>query len=894
MLMQRRFQFCREFHSFSPSLHITASIAIFTLKSNRSVPWKHFNGTILTPRTRSSVLIESRNRFSTLISLNQPSQAIASAPKVITESLDTPISSNRSYYQKPLPITRASHKRTDDPWTKQDDELLFDLRQQGMPWKKISPIIKRPVGSCYSRYYRFLDPFLSDAIEDDPEEEELTRDAVYAAQKILEANIRPGVLLRSKEMSGLPIPYTVQGPWTAKDREKLELLVSSKTPWSVIARELQRNQESCKEKWSRIRKGRLEKKRNSKRVTGDQWNRLFKEGFSPYHRDQLVLAVENQLSEKRSQMAHTNDLLGLFELEDSQSDGGAFAMIMGHQPQDEKATSNDNDKSSSQRMNNETIDWDAIALELNGKFPAQRLKSIYHELAATKLVWTPEEDDRLIRAVIRLGPPELQPNIWIMIKDAFGDVLRTSEDYKDRWRLLDMPTLERKWDDSEKVKFWRRWTELQSESSLFSHPSFSGVKLETEAEGNSTDLDSSSSAPFTSNQASNEKMWNIIAEGLEYRHGRDCQIYFEQMTANFPKDPELFRYLTQEVANAYIKPHKVSWTPKDTRMLIATVNSFQHANKVVNWDEVSKSLGYEFTTEQCESRWRYWSQRQQLGHLESRDVKEDLIEKKVETASDSSDAISTDMQIWTDRELELLARGVKEHGHNWAGIRDKFLPHRTTQMIHERYWRSQAKKTGRFSEQERSLLEMAVENFGEGANWKLIASHVPGRTANQCRLNWNYGRTHHIQKLGDPWTNEDRERLKEAVEKFGEKWSLISEFVVGKTPAQCRHEWREKLDPKVKTGPWSGKELDHLMERVETIMSRKEEEEKNEVAKAMGKSKEGSTTNNISINEIAPRFKGKRRVNWKEVAEGIEGRTPQQCRLRFNVHRKLYFIQGDF
>ncbi|KAK3818592.1 MAG: hypothetical protein J3Q66DRAFT_312368 [Benniella sp.] len=172
-------------------------------------------------------------------------------------------------------------------------------------------------------------------------------------------------------------------------------------------------------------------------------------------------------------------------------------------------------------------------------------------------------------------------------------------------------------------------------------------------------------------------------------------------------------------------------------------------------------------------------------------------------------------------------------------------------MLHERYWRSQAKRAGRFTEKERSLLETAITTFGEDANWNLIASQVPGRTASQCRNSWNYGRTHHIQRQDEPWTEEDRYRLKRAVERFGtKKWTLISEFVIGKTPGQCRNQWKERLDPTVNTRQWTNREMDRLMER--------------------------------------------RKVDWKEVAKGMEGRTPQQCRVRFMNHRALYRIKGDY
>ncbi|OAQ30765.1 hypothetical protein K457DRAFT_72912 [Linnemannia elongata AG-77] len=165
----------------------------------------------------------------------------------------------------------------------------------------------------------------------------------------------------------------------------------------------------------------------------------------------------------------------------------------------------------------------------------------------------------------------------------------------------------------------------------------------------------------------------------------------------------------------------------------------------------------------------------------------------------------------------------------------------------------QAKKTGRFSEKERSQLETAIEIFGEDADWELIAGQVPGRTASQCRKNWKYSKTHHVHKLDEPWTDQDRERLKSAVARFGKKrWTLVSEFVVGKTPDQCRNEWREKMDPVVDTSRWSGQERDRLMEL------------------------------------------GKRKIDWKEIAKEFKGRTAQQCRLQFDVHRALYRLQGDY
>ncbi|KAF9943076.1 hypothetical protein BGZ67_007721 [Mortierella alpina] len=756
-------------------------------------------------------------------------------------------------------------------------------------------------------------PFLADAIEGDAEDAESIREAVEASQRILEANVHGAILKRAREDSHLPLPYDVQGPWTAADRDRLESLVAAQTPWSIIAKELQRNQHSCKEKWARIQRSQRETKRQSKRVRSEQWIRLFKEGFSPHHRDQLMRAVEKQLAAKGSFPISTVDPLGFLRMDNNHN-----------QRQDASHAFDSPDVTS------ESIDWDAISSSLNNKFPPTRLRSIYHELAATKLIWTPEEDERLIRAVVRLGPPELQPRIWSMIKEAFGDIIRTSDDYRSRWRELDMPPLDREWDLSEKVKFWRRWMEYQNGGSLLT--TASSYSDDSTPATEDTPMDETTLA--VSARPTTYEMWDQIAEGLEYRHARDCQLYFERTTARFPRDRDLFRYLTTELAKVYLKPRKVYWSAESSRLLVATVNSFLQKNKIVDWRFVTKTFNGQYTMDQCQNRWMYWShnqdhrpeqnhrpqqdqqqlqdQQQQQQDQQQQRLRHDDEPHELDTQSEihidkaESSAVADDIErfLWSDKELELLKKGVGEYGHHWAKIRDQFLPHRSRQALRERYWRNQAKKTGRFSEKERSLLETAIETFGEGADWELIAGHVPGRTASQCRKSWNYSRTHHLQRQDEPWTDQDKELLKSAVARFGGKrWTLISEFVVGKTPDQCRNEWRKRLDPAVtKKGMWSSKELDVLMERVVNLMTREEEQERRQVAEIAAMN--GVSPDNVDQQQQQqqqpifvdpmPRFKGKRKVDWKEVARGIEGRTPEECRVQFRVRRALYRIQGDY
>lgn len=742
------------------------------------------------------------------------------------------------------------------------DNTLFDGRQRGVPWKQLSTRLDRPVGACYTRYYRVLDPFLADAVEED--------DYADDEDRSVEATVPKAFLRGAKEGQG--VHYADQGPWTARDRETLEHLVVAKAPWTTITKELHRNLASCKEKWHRIQYARLEQRRHSTKIQIAQRKRLFKEGFRPHDRNQLVRAVEKYLGKKRTHQLPSDDSSSL----------GFMGMGPTAFPALQPSASS------------EAVDWDAIAVALNNKFPPQRLQSIYYELAAAKLIWTPEEDDRLIRAVIRLGPPELQPNIWTLIKDAFGDVYRASDDYRKRWRILDMPPLEREWDTLEKTKFWRRYMEYRRQGSLFSLPAFQPAQG---LPGPAPQIDHEASRTATVGTGElvhDDTMWDKIAEGLEYRHGRDCELFFNKVTSSFPKDPGLFDYLTKEIANVYLNPRRANWTAEASRLLVATVNSFKQSNRAVRWKSVAKALGDEYTAQQCESRWYYWEQRG--SDLASQDqLLEEIPEggelKAKVTLTSSNSTNNTDPlpknppQLWTDKELELLIQGVDSYGRNWVKIRDSFLPHRTTQMLQERFWRSQHKKSGRFSAKERSLLETAIETYGEDASWDLIASQVPGRSASQCRQNWKYSHTHHVQRLDEPWTDQDRERLKNAVEKFGKnQWVLVSEFVVGKTPVECRHHWREKMTPAINQTRWTDQERGQLMDSVVSIVE------------AAGEKVSRRALSNSMLPEFVdpdPRYKGKRRVDWKEVAKGMPGRTAEQCRLQFAVHRHLYLIQDD-
>jgi len=110
--------------------------------------------------------------------------------------------------------------------------------------------------------------------------------------------------------------------------------------------------------------------------------------------------------------------------------------------------------------------------------------------------------------------------------------------------------------------------------------------------------------------------------------------------------------------------------------------------------------------------------------------------------------------------------------------------------------------------EEDKILEAAVRMYGE-KNWQQIASHLNGRTGQQC--------LHRYQKTLNPairrgtWDFEEDRRLLLAVRAYGNKnWIKVQQHVVGRTDVQCRERWVNVLNPELKSGPWSDGEDQRL------------------------------------------------------------------------------------
>ena len=90
----------------------------------------------------------------------------------------------------------------------------------------------------------------------------------------------------------------------------------------------------------------------------------------------------------------------------------------------------------------------------------------------------------------------------------------------------------------------------------------------------------------------------------------------------------------------------------------------------------------------------------------------------------------------------------------------------------------------RFTKEEDELLKQLVNNQSQ-PNWNEISRYMKSRTARQCRERYNnYLRPNLVN---GPWTQEEDELLIELYEKYGPKWSFISQSFNSRSPVNLKN-----------------------------------------------------------------------------------------------------------
>lgn len=89
--------------------------------------------------------------------------------------------------------------------------------------------------------------------------------------------------------------------------------------------------------------------------------------------------------------------------------------------------------------------------------------------------------------------------------------------------------------------------------------------------------------------------------------------------------------------------------------------------------------------------------------------------------------------------------------------------------------------------------------------WRELAKSVPGRSNKDCRRRWWNSLADGIAK--GSWSEEEDERLIEAVRKYGTNWSHVARAVRSRNSDQCSSHWSQVLDPEINFCDWTTKEV---------------------------------------------------------------------------------------
>jgi Myb-like DNA-binding domain len=100
-----------------------------------------------------------------------------------------------------------------------------------------------------------------------------------------------------------------------------------------------------------------------------------------------------------------------------------------------------------------------------------------------------------------------------------------------------------------------------------------------------------------------------------------------------------------------------------------------------------------------------------------------------------------------------------------------------------------------------------------------VARNVsPHATAAQCQNRWSKSLDPALRRGN--WTEEDDDRLRKAVAGYGSSWVQVATAIPGRTNDQCRLRWDEYVNSSTEKSTWTEAEDKMLLENVKLIGSR--------------------------------------------------------------------------
>lgn len=403
---------------------------------------------------------------------------------------------------------------------------------------------------------------------------------------------------------------------------------------------------------------------------------------------------------------------------------------------------------------NKSLDWDKIAGVLENKFTGSQLMYKYSLATRGASKWKKSQDMDLIKNVM-LATAKTRGNAnkqdalitidWAQIADQVGH--HTPQECESRWQKMRSRLVQKRevspsgnfWSENEMEAYWRAWTAFGNDWDKIAE-SLPQVLWTTDLE----------------NQQDN-------VQELPCKTAQDCRTDFDYLVRESDLKSNLLKPALGDFVEMFsMQPRRrAKWTTEQIRRLMDSVRQVHDAKQKklreisssssgtlpsifnMDWDEVARLSGGEFTPGQCKYRW-------------DRETHPDKF-------------LSSATGHWTRKETQALERALKDSGLLSGSTLVKKLPQKFTNSVKDQY---------NVERSSRGIMAKA---------WQLLRKHHEdiSPAGNRARLS-------SLVNMGLPvngWTAEEDRRLLQATYETGyTHWDRISRLVFHrqKSTWQCR------------------------------------------------------------------------------------------------------------
>ncbi|PJF19124.1 Homeo-like domain-containing protein [Paramicrosporidium saccamoebae] len=168
----------------------------------------------------------------------------------------------------------------------------------------------------------------------------------------------------------------------------------------------------------------------------------------------------------------------------------------------------------------------------------------------------------------------------------------------------------------------------------------------------------------------------------------------------------------------------------------------------------------------------------------------------------------------SERELEMNLEGL-----DWTQMSISHVPSRSADDCRIQWTTNDHPVISHapFLPEEKERLAALVKKYGPRGEWVTIAKSLQSnRTAWQCLAQWQL--RNNRARGGGKWTADEDRILIEGVRMGGlDSWAEISELLDGRSVSQCTHRWSKTLDPSKRIGRWTETEDAWLLAAVRRL-----------------------------------------------------------------------------